>query len=149
MTNKSQQRLVANARYENNCCQPSGPRRMSADVINATNKAASDTMSGSGVSALAAETNVTELVNKKPRYDEARKAYVMKFNHRVKRSSVKNFILVKKDESDKVPMVVIQDILLFGKCNKQMFNLDISHPLSPMQAFAIALTSFDSKLVSE
>lgn len=146
-SNRANPKLVATVKYESSCCQPSGPRRMSADVINSHSRP-EEVLSGSGVSALGVDSNVTELVNKQPRYDEARKAYVMKFGHRVKRSSVKNFILVKKDEGQKVKIPVTQNMLLFGKCNKEMFNMDISHPLTPMQAFAIALTSVDSKLVS-
>lgn len=86
--------------------------------------------------------SIIELTSKKPRYDEVRKAFLLKFGSRVKRSSVKNFILVRQELEDK-------NMLLFGKCTKELFNLDISHPLTPLQGFAVALSSFDNKLVSE
>jgi len=37
----------------------------------------------------------------------------------------------------------------FGRVSDKEFTCDISHPLSPLQAFAIALSSFDSKLACE
>lgn len=63
-------------------------------------------------------SEVIDLVCKKPRYDEARKVFVMKFGNRVKRSSVKNFILVRREEEEKVLSWSIQNVLLFGKCTK-------------------------------
>lgn len=93
--------------------------------------------------------SIIELTSKKPRYDEVRKAFLLKFGSRVKRSSVKNFILVRQELEDKVLKLITQNMLLFGKCTKELFNLDISHPLTPLQGFAVALSSFDNKLVSE
>jgi tubby-related protein 1 len=40
-------------------------------------------------------------------------------------------------------------ILQFGRVGKDTFNMDYQHPLSPFQAFAITLSSFDSKLACE
>lgn len=39
--------------------------------------------------------------------------------------------------------------LQFGRVSDKEFTCDITHPLSPLQAFAIALSSFDSKLACE
>jgi tubby-related protein 1 len=39
--------------------------------------------------------------------------------------------------------------MLFGRVGDDVFNLDVSYPLSPVQAFAITLTSFDFKLACE
>jgi len=36
--------------------------------------------------------------------------------------------------------------LVFGKMSKDKFDLEFSFPFSPLQAFGIALSSFDSKL---
>jgi hypothetical protein len=40
-------------------------------------------------------------------------------------------------------------ILQFGKVTKDMFTMDYRYPLSAFQAFAICLTSFDTKLACE
>lgn len=37
----------------------------------------------------------------------------------------------------------------FGRVSDKEFTCDVTHPLSPLQAFAIALSSFDSKLACE
>lgn len=39
--------------------------------------------------------------------------------------------------------------LQFGRVSDKEFTCDISAPLTPLQAFAIALSSFDSKLACE
>lgn len=37
-----------------------------------------------------------------------------------------------------------QDVVIqFGKMNDNLFNLDFKYPLSPFQAFAVCLSSFD------
>jgi len=61
----------------------------------------------------------------------------------VTHASVKNFQLV--DESDEDERVVLQ----FGKVGKDMFTMDFQWPMNATQAFAICLTSFDSKLACE
>jgi hypothetical protein len=37
----------------------------------------------------------------------------------------------------------------FGKIDQDTFTMDFRYPLSPVLAFAIALTSFDAKLACE
>ena len=37
-------------------------------------------------------------------------------------------------------------VLQFGKVGKDDFTMDFQWPLSPFQAFALALSTFDSKL---
>ena len=36
--------------------------------------------------------------------------------------------------------------MLFGRVGEDIFNMDIRYPMSIVQAFGIALSSFDSKL---
>ena len=36
--------------------------------------------------------------------------------------------------------------LVFGKINKDKFNLEFTYPFSPLQAFGVVLSSFDNKL---
>ena len=83
------------------------------------------------------------LTNKSPRWNEQMQAYCLNFNGRVTHASVKNFQLV--DECDEDERVVLQ----FGKVGKDMFTMDFQWPMSALQAFAICLTSFDSKLACE
>ncbi|KAJ9560340.1 hypothetical protein OSB04_005500 [Centaurea solstitialis] len=40
-------------------------------------------------------------------------------------------------------------ILQFGKVGKDIFTMDYRYPLSAFQAFAICLSSFDTKLACE
>jgi hypothetical protein len=37
-------------------------------------------------------------------------------------------------------------VVQFGKCGGGSFSLDFSYPVSPVQAFALALSSLDDKL---
>jgi hypothetical protein len=40
-------------------------------------------------------------------------------------------------------------VMQFGKIDQDNFTMDFRYPLSPVQAFSIALTSFDAKLACE
>ena len=86
--------------------------------------------------------NLTALINKPPRWNEQVGAYVLNFNGRVTMASVKNFQLVTPDDHDAV-------VLQFGRVGKDLFTMDYQYPLSPLQAFAICLSSFDYKLACE
>ncbi|KAH3756488.1 TULP3 protein [Pelomyxa schiedti] len=88
--------------------------------------------------------NILCLHNKAPIWNQATQAYVLNFHRRVKVASVKNFQVVSADPS-------YNDIILmqFGRVSSNMFILDYQYPLTLMQAFGIALTSFDKKLACE
>ncbi|ETW06731.1 hypothetical protein H310_02898 [Aphanomyces invadans] len=87
-------------------------------------------------------TNLTYLINKPPRWNDQVGAYVLNFNGRVTMASVKNFQLVTPEDQETV-------ILQFGRVGKDLFTMDFRAPLCPFQAFAITLSSFDSKLACE
>lgn len=87
-------------------------------------------------------TNLTYLINKAPRWNEQVCAYVLNFNGRVTMASVKNFQLVTPEDQETV-------VLQFGRVGKDLFTMDFRAPLCPLQAFAITLSSFDSKLACE
>lgn len=87
-------------------------------------------------------TGLIKLINKPPRWNDQVGAYVLNFSGRVTMASVKNFQLVSSDNHDEI-------ILQFGRVGKDLFTMDYSYPMSPMQAFAICLSSFDSKLACE
>ncbi|CAE7644616.1 TULP11 [Symbiodinium microadriaticum] len=82
------------------------------------------------------------LINKPPRWNEQVGAYVLNFSGRVTMASVKNFQLVDPDEQNAV-------ILQFGRVGKDQFTMDMQWPMSPFQAFAITLSSFDSKIACD
>jgi len=85
---------------------------------------------------------MTQLMNKPPNWSDEVGAYVLNFNGRVTMASVKNFQLVSPDDLE---TVVVQ----FGRVGKDLFTLDFRFPLSPLQAFGIALSSFDYKIACE
>lgn len=80
---------------------------------------------------------LVHLQSKPPAWDEALERFFLNFNGRVTMASVKNFQLV--DDHGEM-------CLQFGRTGKDEFILDIKWPLSPFQAFALALSSFDSKI---
>ena len=63
---------------------------------------------------------------------------MLNFNGRVDKASVKNFQLINKEDDEK--------IMQFGRIGNNDFHLDVKWPMSLYQAFAVALSSFDSKL---
>ncbi len=78
------------------------------------------------------------LQNRQPRWSPQDSRYVLNFQGRVKMTSIKNFQLVCQGDTDE------KIRLQFGRASRDEFTLDFSWPLSPVQALAIALTSFDS-----
>lgn len=82
------------------------------------------------------------LRNKDPHWNEALQCWCLNFRGRVKMASVKNFQLtVGEDATEKVAMQ-------FGKVDASTFILDFNPTkLSAFQAFAVALTTFDGKLI--
>lgn len=79
------------------------------------------------------------LVNRNPRWNAKVQAFVLNFHGRVTQASVKNFqLVVQGDPSEQIT-------LQFGRTHTNEFTMDFCHPLSPLQALAITLTSFDCK----
>ncbi|CAM9168212.1 unnamed protein product [Ectocarpus sp. 8 AP-2014] len=79
------------------------------------------------------------LINRNPRWNAKVQAFVLNFHGRVTQASVKNFQLVVQGD------VTEQITLQFGRTHTNEFTMDFCHPLSPLQALAITLTSFDCK----
>ena len=98
-------------------------------------------------------SNKTPLVlkNKAPRWHEQLQCWCLNFRGRVTVASVKNFQLVASvDPSLNIPAAEQEKVILqFGKIGKDIFTMDYRYPLSAFQAFAICLTSFDTKLACE
>lgn len=91
------------------------------------------------------------LRNKAPRWHEQLQCWCLNFRGRVTVASVKNFQLVASvDPSLNVPAAEQEKVILqFGKIGKDIFTMDYRYPLSAFQAFAICLTSFDTKPACE
>lgn len=86
--------------------------------------------------------DIVYLINNPPRWNEQVGAYVLNFNGRVTMASVKNFQLVDPEERNTV-------VLQFGRVGKDEFTMDMHHPISPFQAFAVTMSSFDSKIACD
>ncbi|KAI9298886.1 brain tubby protein-like protein [Neoconidiobolus thromboides FSU 785] len=82
------------------------------------------------------------LKNKAPQWNEETQSYVLNFNGRVTLASVKNFQIVHDFDLDYI-------VMQFGRISMDTFTMDFQYPLCPLQAFSIALSSFDAKLACE
>ncbi|KAM0852927.1 hypothetical protein ACQ4PT_051421 [Festuca glaucescens] len=98
------------------------------------------------------------LRNKPPRWHEQLQCWCLNFRGRVTIASVKNFQLIAASSpppagaptpSQPGPVDPDKVILQFGKVARDMFTMDYRYPISAFQAFAICLSSFDTKLACE
>ncbi|CAL5061149.1 unnamed protein product [Urochloa decumbens] len=91
------------------------------------------------------------LKNKSPRWHEQLQCWCLNFHGRVTVASVKNFQLVASGVTTPTPSNQEDDdvILQFGKIGKDLFSMDYRYPISAFQAFAICLSSFDTKIGCE
>ncbi|KAI8834342.1 Tub family-domain-containing protein [Chytriomyces cf. hyalinus JEL632] len=76
------------------------------------------------------------LKNKPPRWNETTQSHCLNFGGRVTQPSIKNFQLIGED-SDTI-------VLQFGRCGPDIFSLDARYPMTPVEAFAVAITTFDA-----
>lgn len=72
-----------------------------------------------------------EMTTLRPKWDKKAGSLVMDFKGRIEAASAKNFQLCLDDRA----------VLVYGKLKSGDFRLEFEHPLSPIQAFAIALTT--------
>lgn len=86
--------------------------------------------------------NLIELHNKSPVWNDDTQSYVLNFHGRVTQASVKNFQIVHDNDPDYI-------VMQFGRVAEDIFTLDYNYPMCALQAFAIGLSSFDSKLACE
>ncbi|OWM74122.1 hypothetical protein CDL15_Pgr008433 [Punica granatum] len=89
------------------------------------------------------------LRNKAPRWHEQLQCWCLNFHGRVTVASVKNFQLVASPENGAAGPQHEKIILQFGKVGKDLFTMDYRYPISAFQAFAICLSSFDTKIACE
>ncbi|XP_044031419.1 tubby-related protein 1-like [Siniperca chuatsi] len=86
--------------------------------------------------------NMIELHNKTPVWNDETASHVLNFNGRVTQASIKNFQIVHNKDLDYI-------VMQFGRIADDIFTLDFNYPLCAVQAFAIALSSFDGKIACE
>lgn len=86
--------------------------------------------------------NLVELHNKTPVWNDDTQSYVLNFHGRVTQASVKNFQIVHDSDPEYV-------VMQFGRVGEDVFTMDYRYPMCALQAFAIALSSFDSKIACE
>ncbi|XP_013606104.1 PREDICTED: tubby-like F-box protein 11 isoform X1 [Brassica oleracea var. oleracea] len=94
------------------------------------------------------------LSNKTPRWHEQLRCWCLNFHGRVTVASVKNFQLVAAAASSGGEGLSPERqneriILQFGKVGKDMFTMDYGYPISAFQAFAICLSSFETRIACE
>lgn len=85
--------------------------------------------------------NLVPMLNKPPKWNEAKGAYSLDFGGRVTRASVKNFQLVDALHDPEHHNVILQH----GRVAQDKFTMDVQHPMSLLQAFAVCLSSLDQK----
>ncbi|XP_077428815.1 uncharacterized protein LOC144056172 isoform X1 [Vanacampus margaritifer] len=86
--------------------------------------------------------NLIELHNKTPVWNEETASHVLNFNGRVTQASIKNFQIVHSKDLDYI-------VMQFGRIADDIFTLDFKYPMCAVQAFAMALSSFDGKIACE
>ncbi|KAG8198289.1 hypothetical protein JTE90_021543 [Oedothorax gibbosus] len=140
---------VALVAYETNVLGFKGPRKMSVilPALNNENKRIEMKSSAEGEGLLEKwknknMENILELHNKTPVWNDETQSYVLNFNGRVTKASVKNFQIVHINDPDYI-------VMQFGRVSEDVFTMDYGYPMCALQAFAIALSSLDSKLACE
>lgn len=86
--------------------------------------------------------NMLELHNKTPVWNDETQSYVLNFHGRVTQASVKNFQIIHDNDPEYI-------VMQFGRVSEDVFTMDFKYPLCALQAFAIALSSFDGKIACE
>ncbi|KAM6044297.1 tubby-related protein 1 [Chlamydotis macqueenii] len=135
--------------YETNVLGFKGPRKMTVIIpgMNANNERVPIRPRNDNDGLLMRWQNknmdkVIELHNKAPVWNDETQSYVLNFHGRVTHASVKNFQIVHGSDPDYI-------VMQFGRVADDAFTMDYNYPLCAVQAFAIALSSFDGKLACE
>lgn len=148
--------------YEINFLRTKGPRRMHCTMNTIPSSALqeggatptpltfSDDKSSPKYSISNKKDEPLVLKNKAPRWHEQLQCWCLNFRGRVTVASVKNFQLAADPLQNSQSMEQQDDVILqFGKIGKDIFTMDYRYPLSTFQAFAICLSSFDTKPACE
>ncbi|XP_071452538.1 protein king tubby isoform X2 [Hetaerina americana] len=146
--NHTRQELAAVV-YETNVLGFKGPRKMTVILPGMTHDQKRLTISpfSENESLLECWKNknmdkLIELHNKTPVWNDESQSYVLNFHGRVTQASVKNFQIVHESDEEYI-------VMQFGRVAEDVFTMDYRYPMCALQAFAVALSSFDSKLACE
>ncbi|KAG7249515.1 hypothetical protein CRUP_015088 [Coryphaenoides rupestris] len=85
--------------------------------------------------------SVIELHNKTPVWNDDTQSYVLNFHGR---TDMQPFAILSVS-----PLPADYIVMQFGRVAEDVFTMDYNYPMCALQAFAIALSSFDSKLACE
>jgi hypothetical protein len=86
------------------------------------------------------DNGLMSLQNRPPWWNVELGAFVLNFGGRVSVASVKNFQLCERNDHNNI-------MLQFGRIEgRHSFTMDFSYPLSPVQAFAVSISSLQSKI---
>ncbi|XP_053569203.1 tubby protein homolog [Bombina bombina] len=144
---KIRQELAA-ITYETNVLGFLGPRKMTVTIpeMNSNGERISIKSQNEQESLLslkkAGNPTVVQLESKKPIFNTETMTYELNFNGRDTQKSVKNFQLIHPNYPE-------DTVMQFSRKDDNKFNLDFKYPLSPFQAFSIALSCLDKKFACE
>jgi len=117
--------------YETNVLGSKGPRRMKV-LLPMVNREGEEKywqdgeQEGESIQGMFAANQTEDIMfffNKPPKWNEQVQAFVLNFNGRVDKASVKNFQLVDQHDDSKIYMQ-------FGRVGKDIFNMDVAFPFS-------------------
>jgi len=95
---------------------------------------------GEGEHSPPSDCGLLALQNRPPWWNVELGSFVLNFGGRVSVASVKNFQLCDRDDQDHI-------MLQFGRIEgRHSFTMDFQYPLTAVQAFAIAISSLQSKI---
>lgn len=143
---RNQRKELCAIMYDTNILGLKGPRKMTV-LLNSISKSSHNTPSEENDDTLSqrlqnSDHSVIKVGNKDPQWNSESHSFVLNFQGRVTLPSIKNFQIVHPMDPDYI-------VLQFGKVDRNVFTCDLKFPLSPMVAFAIALSSFHEKLACE
>ena len=100
--------------------------------------------------AMRVRRNSINLRSRAPEYNPRLQGFCLDFFGRARLASVRNFQLVDADEPTvpNDPHAEQKCKLLFGRWSADSFHLDVKHPFSPAEAFAVAVSSLATKLAT-
>jgi hypothetical protein len=103
-------------------------------------QAEADDVDQEAASGILDDRGLMVLQNRPPWWNVEINAFVLNFGGRVSVASVKNFQLCERSNQDYI-------MLQFGRiAGRHSFTMDFQYPLTPLQAFAIAISSLQSKI---
>ncbi|XP_076899650.1 tubby-like F-box protein 6 [Bidens hawaiensis] len=152
---------VVSISYELNFLRTKGPRRMHCTMNTIPSSAMQKDRSAPTPPAFSDDSfshfppfsnrkEALVLKNKAPRWHEQLQCWCLNFKGRVTVASVKNFQLAVDPPLNDQSNGQQDDVVLqFGKIGKDIFTMDYRYPISTFQAFAICLSSFDTKPACE